>query len=81
MTENETTKRRGRLGAHLANLREKAGVSKYEMKKRYGLRIETVNGIERGDVAYSVDSLLKYMEAIGACIKSGRGGGAVGKRG
>ena len=81
MMDNETIKRRGRLGAYLAGLREKAGVSKYEMKKRYGLRVETVNGIERGDIVYSVDSLLKYMEAIGAYIKAGRGGGAAGGRG
>jgi transcriptional regulator with XRE-family HTH domain len=50
------------IGERLKSLREKRGLSKYRVVKNGGLNdIRLVDVVENGDTAYTIDSLLKYL--------------------
>ncbi|MDD6210497.1 MAG: helix-turn-helix transcriptional regulator [Bacteroidales bacterium] len=49
------------IGTLLKELRTKNGITKYYAEKN-GLQQATLNSIENGDKAYTIDSLLKYLD-------------------
>ncbi len=57
----ETVKER--LGKQIENLRKECGVSTYELEQR-GIHPSLPATIEKGQKGYSIDSLIKYLNAI-----------------
>jgi transcriptional regulator with XRE-family HTH domain len=51
------------IGKKVATLRKKCGVSTYELEQR-GIHPSLPATIEKGQKGYSIDSLIKYLNAI-----------------
>lgn len=51
------------LGRKIKALRKKCGVSTYDLEKK-GIHPSQPSTIEKGQKGYSVDSLIKYLNAI-----------------
>lgn len=51
------------LGKQIEALRKECGVSTYELEKM-GIHPSLPSTIERGEKGYSIDSLIKYLNAI-----------------
>ena len=56
---------REELGCLLAEIRTKKGVSKYSIEKSTFITKPSLIGIERGSIAYTVDTLIQYLESVG----------------
>jgi transcriptional regulator with XRE-family HTH domain len=57
-----------KLGKQIKALREKKGFSTYEIQKA-GLHASLTGAIEGAKKSYTIDSLIKYLEAIGLELK------------
>lgn len=79
MTEKEIEKRRKEMGEALAHLRHVVGVTTYYLRKHHGMRHEVIEAIEKGEKAYSIDSLIRYLEGVGVVARWARRRG--GRRG
>jgi len=51
------------LGKKIKALRKELGVSTYELEKR-GIHPSLPTTIERGEKGYTIDTLIKYLNAI-----------------
>jgi transcriptional regulator with XRE-family HTH domain len=51
------------LGKQIETLRKKLGVSTYELERK-GIHPSLPSTIEKGQKGYSIDSLIKYLNAI-----------------
>ena len=51
------------LGKQIEDLRKKCGVSTYQLEKK-GIHPSLPSTIEKGQKGYSMDSLIKYLNAI-----------------
>ena len=60
----ELINEREQLGCLLAEIRTKKGLSKYSIEKSTFITKPTLIGIERGSIAYTVDTLMQYLESI-----------------
>lgn len=65
--------RRSRIGQELARKRMERGIELSEVRKKTGLNGPQLEGIEHGWHSYTIDSLIKYCDAIG-CKVVGIGG-------
>ena len=52
------------LGKKIEALRKECGVSTYELEQK-GIHPSLPSTIEKGQKGYSIDSLFKYLKAIG----------------
>lgn len=52
------------LGQGLASMRNDKGISTYRIRQSTKLNHDTISQIETGSAAYTIDSLLKYLQAI-----------------
>jgi transcriptional regulator with XRE-family HTH domain len=78
------TKTRPKLGAHLAGLRVKAGLSQEDLAQRIGVLQQTIAFWEQTDKPPRSEILIKLADALGVKIEtllSGNGGVAVKKKG
>lgn len=51
------------IGKQIETLRKERGVSTYELEKK-GINSHLVSTIEKGNKGYTIDSLIKYLDAI-----------------
>lgn len=51
------------IGKHIEILRKELGVSTYDLEKK-GIHPSLPSTIEKGQKGYSIDSLIKYLNAI-----------------
>ena len=56
------------IGKQIETLRKECGVSTYELEQK-GIHPSLPGTIEKGQKGYSVDSLIKYLEAVSDKIK------------
>ena len=54
---------KSKLGKQIKTLRKKLGVSTYDLEKK-GIHPSLPSTIEKGVKGYSIDSLIKYLNAI-----------------
>ena len=54
---------REKIGKHLKLMREHSGFTTYDLVKK-GVRFEQIKAIEQGSSNYTIDILLRYLEAI-----------------
>jgi transcriptional regulator with XRE-family HTH domain len=64
MEEQQLLNYREVLGQGLCDLRKGKGISTYQIRQKQNLNAETINQIETGSAAYTINSLLKYLQAI-----------------
>lgn len=64
MEEQQLLNYREVLGQGLRDLRKGKGISTYQIRQKQNLNAETINQIESGSAAYTINSLLKYLQAI-----------------
>lgn len=55
------------IGLQLKKIREDKKISTYKIIKSHKLRFEAIKAIEEGSSNYTIDNLLKYLDAIG-CV-------------
>lgn len=64
------------IGDYLSKLRQEKQISKYRIIQETGLNMNIINSIEQGTKSYTIDSFLKYTQAIGVYLffgdKSGK---------
>lgn len=64
------------IGDYLSKIRQEKKVSRYRIMQKTGLSMNIINSIEKGSKSYTIDSLFKYTQAIGAYLffgdKSGK---------
>jgi transcriptional regulator with XRE-family HTH domain len=59
------------MGKQLKAFRLRQGLSLYRVAKNGNLRIETVQSVEAGEKAYTIDALLGYLQGVGLNIYFG----------
>lgn len=62
----DITKKRKAISLNIKRLRESRGMSRYKLAKEAGLASShTVDQVEAGDTAYTVDTILKIQHVLG----------------
>lgn len=58
----------GRVGCRLQAVRDRQGVSLREMARRAGLTHSTLGRIERGEVNFPYETLVRITQALGVAL-------------
>lgn len=53
-----------KLGEFLKNRRKSKNISIWKLSQLSGMAIHTIHAVERGDKAYTVDTLMSIMDAL-----------------
>lgn len=59
------------LGAQIKALREKKGISTYQLEQA-GIRSHTPATIEKAEKGYTIDTLIKYLDECGLELSVGK---------
>lgn len=63
------------IGNYLSKIRQEKEISKYKIIQKTGLNMNIINSIEQGSKSYTIDSFLKYTQAIGVYLFFGNKSG------
>lgn len=69
LTIEEIAQSRQAIGHYLQTLRKRKGYTKYYMIKGHKLNMTQLNNIESGDNPYTIDTLFRYCDRLGAGVQ------------